>query len=122
MDHPLADRKDLRMEELKQEKFVAMSPAASSSGYYLLVQKAIEANFTPNIIALSDFVPGLMLVACGTGISILYRDLAPQTYDRVVFVPLIGVDPFRRWLMWNKDSNSPIVPKFVQFAKDHRST
>jgi DNA-binding transcriptional LysR family regulator len=120
--HPLAERSELHMEELRQERFVAMSPNASSSGYQLLIQKAIEANFTPNIVAFSDYVPGvMMLVACDVGVSVLYHDLAVQTHDRVKFVPLVGVTPFKRWLMWDRSSKNPAVQVFVSFAEERQT-
>ena len=117
-DHPLADRKTLRIEALREEPFVAMSPVASSSGHYLLLHYAKEAGFSPNIVATADSVPAMMMqVACGAGVGILYQDLEPNAHGLLRFVPLENVEKFRRWLMWDADSSNPALQAFISCAE-----
>ena len=117
-EHPLAGRASLRMEELRQERFVAMSPTVSASGYALLLKYASDAGFTPDIVATAQEVPSLMmLAACGVGITVLYRDLEQSAQGRLRFVPLEGVAPFRRWLLWNRDSQNPALAAFLRSAQ-----
>ncbi len=103
------------MEELQNENFVAMSPLASSSGHYLLQHYAQSANFSPKIVAMAESVPALMmLVACHVGVSVLYQDLEIHVRGRVRFVPLEGVESFKRYLMWDRDSTNPARDAFIQ--------
>ena len=117
-EHPLANRASLRVEELQEEKFVAMSATASTSGHYLLLHYAKEAGFSPNIVATADSVPALMMqVACGVGVGILYQDLEPNAHGLLKFVPLENAEPFRRWLMWDEDSENPALQSFLKTAQ-----
>ena len=121
VDHPLANEESLRMIQLTDEAFIAMSPTSSIPGHYLLLKYASDAGFTPNIVAVADCVPAvMMLTACGVGVSVLYQDLCANAHDRVKFVPLMGVDPFKRWLMWDRDSRNPAVPALIQCAEAYR--
>lgn len=115
--HRLAGRKFVRLEELKNENFITMSPSASRLGFESLIQKTMNAGFSPKIIAQVDHVPSLlMLIACGKGVSILYRDLEKNANGKVIFVPLEDVVPFRRWLIWKEENQNPCLKYLIQTA------
>lgn len=117
--HALAGRESIQMEELRNEHFVAMSTTASPSGNYLLMKYAAEAGFSPNIAATAESVPSLMmLVACGVGISILYKELEINAQGRLHFVPVEGLASFKRYLMWDEDSLNPVLHSFLQSAEE----
>ncbi len=119
LGHPFENRESIRMEELKGEKFVIMSRNASCSGYESIIQKAIDAGFTPQIVAETDYVPSvLMLVACNKGISILYKDLESTARGKVKFVPLENVKTFDRWLIWDSKSENPCLEHLVHTAEE----
>ena len=123
VDHPLAEERALRMEQLNGESFVVISPAASVSGHYLLIRNTNKVGFAPNIVATADCVPAvMMLVACGVGISVLYQDLAVHSQGRVKFVPLEEVDPFKRWLMWDKENPNPALPAMIHCAAEYAAS
>lgn len=115
--HRLGTRKFIRLEELKNENFITMSPSASRLGFESLIQKTMNAGFSPKIVAQVDHVPSLlMLIACGKGVSILYRNLEKNADGKVVFVPLEDVVPFRRWLIWNEANQNPCLKYLIQTA------
>lgn len=116
--HPLASRQFVRLAELKDENFITMSPSASRLGFESLIQKTMNAGFSPKIVAQVDHVPSLlMLIACGKGISILYHDLERNSDGKVAFVPLEDVVPFRRWLIWNDKQENPCLKFLIQTAQ-----
>lgn len=116
--HRLADRQFIRLEELKDEPFITMSPLASRLGYESLIQKTMNAGFSPRIVAQVDYVPSLlMLIACEKGVSILYRNLEKSADSKVVFVPLEDVVPFRRWLIWNETNPNPCLKHLIRTAE-----
>lgn len=119
LDHPLADRESIHMEELRDEKFVVMSRSISFSGYESIIQKALEAGFEAQIVAQVEFVPTLMtMVACGTGISILHRDMIASASDRIAFVPLENIPTFKRWLMWDESNENPCLAPLITLAEE----
>lgn len=116
--HPLSGRSSVRLEELKDEPFITMTPSASRLGFESLVQKTMNAGFSPKIAAQVDYVPSLlMLIACGKGVSILHRNLEKDAEGRVIFVPLEDVVPLRRWLIWNETGQNPCLKHLVETAR-----
>lgn len=116
--HSLAGEESISMEALKDEHFVAMSPLVSASGHYLVMKYANDAGFSPNIVATAESVPSLMmLVACGVGVTVLYRDLEINAHHRLKFIPLQGVERFKRFLIWNEESRNPALWPFVRCAE-----
>lgn len=87
--HPLAGRKNVGIEELKEEKFILLD-----STYQLFTnvhQMCRDAGFEPNIIHCSpswDYIAALVSLA--QGISILPRPITPYVGRGVVAVPLRG--------------------------------
>lgn len=117
--HPLAERTSVRMEELKDEKFISMSPVTSASGHYLLLKYANDAGFSPNIVTTAKSIASMMmLIASGVGVGILYQDLAINAHHRLCFIPLEEVENFRRYLVWDEESRNPALNAFLRCAED----
>lgn len=115
LDHPLAKRESVTMQELREEPFIVMSRSVSCGGYESVIQKALDAGFEARIVAQVDLVPTLMtLVACGQGISILHHDMAASVNGRLAFVPIRGVPLFRRWLMWDNANQNPCLQALIE--------
>ena len=104
LNHPLAGRTEINFSELRHENFVAISRASSVAGYESILTHAAGAGFTPNIISQAETISSLLMqIACGIGISILYKEHQPPMADTsLVFVPLADARPFNRYLIWNK--------------------
>lgn len=114
--HPLAEREHVNFSELRHENFVVISRSSSVAGYESVITKASDAGFTPNIIWEADTVSSvLMQVACGMGVSVLYREHQRLCGDDVAFVPLTGCQPFDRHLIW-KDNDDPCLATVVSVA------
>lgn len=91
LDHPLASRGSIRMEEVKDEPFVVMARTASIPGHDFIWKTAADAGFAPHVVAEATHVPVLLtLVSCGIGISTLSDDMACLCQGKVAFIPLLG--------------------------------
>ena len=118
-DSPLAGRTSLRMEELRDLPFVAMSRTSSMPGYGMLWRMASEAGFAPNIVAEAELVPTLlMLVACGVGVSTLQEGAASMAQEMVRFIPLVGVAMTAQRLVWPRESRNPSLPFLIETARE----
>ncbi len=116
---PLGQERSLRMEDLKGERFVAMSRTASQPGHDFLRCIAAEAGFVPNVVAEADYIPSLlMMVACGIGITTLTDDLEHLARGRVIFVPLVGVPLSAHSLNWRRGNPNPSLPFLVETARE----
>ncbi len=118
IDSPLAAERSLRMEDLRKEKFVAMSRTSSQSGHDFLWRIAGDAGFVPNVVAETDHVPSLlMMVACGVGVTTITEDLQYLTQGRVAFVPLVGVPLSSHALIWMRGNENPSLPYFLDVVQ-----
>ena len=114
MDHPLASRGSVQMEELRDEPFVVMARTASVPGHDFIWKTAADAGFAPRVVAEATHVPLLLtLVSCGVGISTLSDDMACLAQGKVAFIPLLGIPFANVRLMWNEDNRNPALPHLL---------
>ena len=106
--HPLADREEVSFSELRYENFIAISRSSSIAGYQSIIDHASAGGFSPNIVGEAETVSSLlMMVACGVGITVLYKEHSPiSAIYAVRFIPLKGEKYFNRYLIWNRLDNS----------------
>jgi len=105
-NHPLADHEEISVNELRDENFIVMSRESSIAGFDSIVALTSDAGFSPKIISQAGTVSSLLMqVACGVGISILYKEHHRIAGDDVVFVPLSDERYFNRYLIWKKAEN-----------------
>ena len=106
--HPLADREEVSFSELRYENFIAISRSSSIAGYQSIIDHASAGGFSPNIVGEAETDSSLlMMVACGVGITVLYKEHQPiSATDAVRFIPLKGEKYFNRYLIWNRLDNS----------------
>lgn len=106
--HPLADREEVSFSELRYENFIAISRSSSIAGYQSIIDHASAGGFSPNIVGEAETVSSLlMMVACGVGITVLYKEHQPiSATDAVRFIPLKGEKYFNRYLILNRLDNS----------------
>lgn len=118
-EHRLAGRAAVKMDDLKDEKFVALPAEGSYTMHDLTLHWAFEAGFTPNIVqyAPDPWVLGA-LVSAGAGISIVYDSLAEGLGDpSLAAVPLdIVHEPMNVHLAWREDDANPALAEVLLAA------
>lgn len=106
-NHPLAQKHALNITDLRSENFVAIARSSSEAGYSSILKHAAEGGFTPRIVSEAETISSLLMqVACGIGVTILYKEHQPAVKDQLVFVPLAGEHLFNRYLLWNQTDNA----------------
>lgn len=119
LDHPLATRGSIQMEEVRNEPFVVMARTASIPGHDFIWKTAADAGFAPQVVAEATHVPVLLtLVSCGIGISTLSDDMACLSQGKVAFIPLLGVPFANVRLMWNENNENPALPHLLELVRD----
>lgn len=94
-NHPLAKKERLEIAQLKDEKFVVISPEQSAVGYDRFLGQCQRSGFTPNVVRTSNTLESLiLLVEMGMGIALLDQNtrLSPDTNVRTVPIP--GADMY----------------------------
>ena len=117
--HPLAQRRQLRRQELRGENILYMSPDAADDSYgdALFMHLYQEAGYKPNILFRSaDTESILMMVAAEEGISILPDYCTDKLYnaDNLAFVPLVGVGEEEEIIAaWQSGNANPALGRFL---------
>lgn len=118
-NHLLAKRESILFRELRNEPFVVVSRTASAAGYNSIFSLAQDANFDPNIVSAAETVSELLTkVACGMGVTILYRDHQPYNSEEcITFVPVLDAPPYNRYLIWTQNDN-PCIREVIRIASE----
>ncbi len=89
--HPLANRKTIRLSEVQNERFIALSAGYSYRSYF--DKLCGMAGFTPNIVLECDFSMRAAMLASGYGILVTTKSVARTgALGDVAFIDI--VDPF----------------------------
>lgn len=117
--HPLAERDQIDLVELKPEPFVVMNPKISIRDYDLVNNMCLEQDFLPKVVyEANTLINLLMMVECKVGVAILAEHMSRFATGGVKFVNLIGYDNyFRMVCAWRKDRN-PSIPKLIEVMDD----
>lgn len=115
--HPMARKKDLRLEELSKEAYVLWPRHLSPGSYDQLLAVFRRAGFGPPI-AMEGGLPStrtvLGMVAAGLTIALVDPVLEQMSASAVVFRPLAGPGAFAdRGVIYRRADESPILASFL---------
>ena len=116
--HPLVYRSFLRREDLREEKFIYLTPSGTicDDSYIRLYQ---EAGYEPNIIYYTDDIDSiLMMVAAEEGISVMPTYITRKLYhtEGIVCVPLRGEQECAAILaVWKADRANQRLQEFKEY-------
>lgn len=116
---PKADLPDLRLEDLRDEPFVAISPKVSPGGYDLLLRQCAQAGFAPNVVRTPTTLDTLLLcVEAGEGCVILDRTTRLEYSAAVRIVPLMDGQTIDVVAAWPENNYNPAIRRLVSGLRD----
>ncbi|HMF53332.1 MAG TPA: LysR substrate-binding domain-containing protein [Edaphobacter sp.] len=117
-DHALAKKKQIRLSDLRAERFVAYGRRWAPGFYDAVVQMCTSQGFSPNITQeTGEMYTAIALVAAGAGVAILPKTVVLAQSQGMVMKPLplaAGVSEIA--IAVRKKDRSPLVDSFVQLA------
>ena len=117
MRHPLATRKRLNPELLKEEPFILFSPDMARVAYERTLDLCLEHGFRPNVQReAAQWTSLATLIGAGLGVSIAPACVAQVLVPGVCCVPLASQRCTSVELAFREDSGNPSVDKLVQHA------
>jgi DNA-binding transcriptional LysR family regulator len=114
--HRLARRREVRIGDLRGEKFSSPRPVAGGIEYRAMLERMCnEAGFSPDFAFVVDDVRVARgLVAAGLTVGVMPDMTIEHPRDDVVVKPLAGVDPARTvHAAWVRDRRTPGVEPMV---------
>lgn len=118
--HPLAAEPRIRLEQLRDEPFVATSPAKARYIDWRFRGALARAGVQPRVVQEANQLTALAgLVGAGLGVAFLPASAARLALEGVVYRPLGGPDAptTEMALAWRRDETAPTVGRLVAVAR-----
>lgn len=120
VDHPLAGRQTVALNELAGDGFVTMPGAQGSTLREAIFSACTAAGFRTRVVQeVSDPYTALSLVAGGVGVSLMPDSVAGIMPGGTVFIPLSGTVPqLESGIAWNPALVSPALRLALKVAEE----
>ena len=113
--HPMANKPDLSVDDLRDMPFVAISRQDSPGGYDLLLKQCGNCGFVPNVVRETSSLESLLLcVEMGMGVAILDRNTRLERNNAVRLIPVPGSQASGLAVVWRKDNENAMVRHLVE--------
>jgi DNA-binding transcriptional LysR family regulator len=112
--HPLSQKENLSLEDLKNEPFVVISEQESPGGYRRLIDSCAAYGFTPNIVRTPRSLESLLLcVEMGIGIAMLDQNTRLELSPYIVTIPQ-EAEPMAVVAVVEKEDRRPFLQDIVR--------
>jgi LysR family transcriptional regulator, benzoate and cis,cis-muconate-responsive activator of ben and cat genes len=113
--HRLAGRSEIRLEQLRNERWILPPREANPVLYDELISCCHKAGFTPDVVAEMTQRPRVVAqVACGIGVATLVKTMAHLCIGGTTFHRLIRPTPMLEcYLVYRKSPSSPLLKRFI---------
>jgi len=118
VNHPLAEKRKIKITDLKTLFFVAMSEETHPGSRAWLSGLCQQAGFTPRILQDVDLESGVMtFVAEGLGVTLAREQIKNLPHPGVVFRPLATAAKADYWIAWHRENHSKALAQYVEVIK-----
>ncbi|SHI95755.1 LysR family transcriptional regulator [Parasporobacterium paucivorans] len=112
--HPLAEKKNLSLIDLKDEMFVMISPEDNSNSSPLIFQACQKAGFKPKHCFASSLAEQILWVEVGKGVTILDDRTSLKMNPYIKFVEMESDWDPSLVAAWNQENYNPAIPTFLK--------
>jgi DNA-binding transcriptional LysR family regulator len=123
--HRLARRREVRLGELKDERFTAPLPESGGLAYRAMLERLCAADgFTPQFThAVSDVTVARAFVASGLAVAVMPDMTVPHPRPDVVVKPVRGIEPARTvHAVWAGGRRAPAIAPMVALLREKAAT
>lgn len=120
--HPLANRKELRREDLKDDTILIMSPSGKndSFGDVHFMKLYEKAGYHPKVLLKSNDIESvLMMIDTEEGVAVIpsYSVEKLTNIENIVFIPLQGEDEFEDiYMIWKESLSNPALDFLINYG------
>jgi len=117
--HPLADRPEVQVEDLREEAFITYPHASGSVVREAVLRQCERAGFVPHsLLEVSDTGTMIGLVASGLGVALVPRSAQSLRISGVKYVDLSLTENMDIALTWRQASNSMVLRRVLGVLDD----
>ncbi len=120
-NHPLANKENLRLEELREERFVQLGPKASEEGYEYITNLCAKCGLHPNIVQVNKMDDIMLWVQTGNGVAITSNRTIEKQNPYVVIreIDLAEAKGHDVTMAWHKSNYNPAIAIFMQILEQN---
>lgn len=117
-NHPLADKPDLTLDDLRQERFVQLCSEANEEGYQYITNLLSKAGISPGAIQVEKNEDVLLWVEMGLGVAVTSNRTIEQQNPRVVIreLNMPEVKGHDMTMAWRKGNYNPAIALFMELV------
>ena len=118
-NHPLADKSDLTLDDLRQERFVQLCSEANEEGYQYITNLLSKAGISPGAIQVEKNEDVLLWVEMGLGVAVTSNRTIERQNPRVVIreLNMPEVKGHDMTLAWRKGNYNPAIALFMELVE-----
>ena len=118
-NHPLADKKQLSLSDLKNETFILISSSETENGIISFNKICSKFGFIPKLAHRPESLDDVILsVEAGLGVALLDENVNINSHSHLCILPIIDIEPVEFVAVWKsgmKDSKlKEIIPLLKQ--------
>lgn len=112
--HPMAKRKNLTLEDFKEESFVVLSREETPNGFDGIISLCRQHGFTPKITKYVTNIESLILcVETGIGVALVDTNVQLNSKSKII-KHQVDNDFIRVVAVWRKDTKNPAVKLYEE--------
>ena len=121
-NHPLADKPDLTLEDLRQERFVQLGSEASMEGYQYISNLIGRGGISPEVLYVDKNEDVLLWVELGNGVAVTSDRTIEKHNPRVVIreLNIPEVKGHDVTMAWRRSNYNPAIALFMGLMEGHR--
>jgi DNA-binding transcriptional LysR family regulator len=120
--HPLARRRTLALNELRDERWVLLSPRQAPGFRELIIELCRNAEFSPKFGPTAPTMDGMLtLVAAGEGVCPTLASFARSGQKGITLVET-DCEPFTLYAVWLKSNPSELLRSYLDILRQRLAT
>lgn len=121
-DHPMADKPDLTLDDLRQERFVQLGSEASSEGYQYIANLISRGGIAPEVLYVEKNEDVILWVEVGGAVAITSNRTIEKHSPRVVIreLNMPEVKGHDITVAWRRSNYNPAIALFMELMAQCR--
>ena len=118
-DHPLANKPDLTMDDLRQERFIQLDSEASQEGYQYIANLISRGGISPKVQYVEKNDDVLLWVEMGCGIAVT-SDRTVERYNPKVVIRELNMPEVKGHditVAWRRSNYNPAIALFMELME-----
>lgn len=118
-DHPLANKPDLTMDDLRQERFIQLGSEASQEGYQYIANLISRGGISPEVQYVEKNDDVLLWVEMGCGIAVT-SDRTVERYNPKVVIRELNMPEVKGHditVAWRRSNYNPAIALFMELME-----